>query len=104
MYEKALADQSWPTPEPAQVYYNLGLCYREMDQPQDAKLRWERCVALARGEEGPAAAVVLANLQLLEADPAPALDTLGKAVEKVRTPADWTNKLIDVGKAVNAFE
>jgi Tfp pilus assembly protein PilF len=107
LYALALADQRASIPEPAQVYYNLGLCYKEKGQREEAEKAWRRCLELARGEEAQAAGVVLAGLRLLEKDddaPAEALATLTGAVAGVNRPQDWTNKLVDLGTAVAAFE
>src|SRR5262249_38719167 len=35
LYQTTLTDSRASVPEPARVYYSLGLCYREMDQPKD---------------------------------------------------------------------
>src|SRR5207248_8127746 len=78
LYTKALANVKVPLPQPAQVYYNLGLCYRKLDQPKEAAEAWQKCAELARGEEGPAAAIVLADLRLLEPAPEKAVEALAR--------------------------
>jgi tetratricopeptide (TPR) repeat protein len=105
LYRTALADRRVALPEPAQVYYNLGLCYRKQDMPQEAANAWRECVKLARGAEAQAAALVLADLHLLEpAAPERALEMLEKAVAKIRTPADWDNPLIDLRRALAVYQ
>jgi tetratricopeptide (TPR) repeat protein len=104
LYQNTLADSRAPVPEPARIYYNLGLCYQKLDQPKDAANAWQECVKLASGEEGPAAALVLAELHLLENAHERALDALTTAVAKVRSPSDWHNPLTRKRKALEIFE
>jgi tetratricopeptide (TPR) repeat protein len=104
LYKAILADTRVPVPEPAWVYYNLGLCYREDKQPTDAANAWQECVKLASGEESQAAAMVLAELHMLENAHERALEELSKAVAKVRSPADWHNPLMPKRRAIPIFE
>jgi tetratricopeptide (TPR) repeat protein len=104
LYQTTLTDSRAAVPEPARVYYNLGLCYRVMDQPKDAANAWQECVKLASGEEGPAAGLVLAELHLLENAHERALEALTTAVAKVRSPSDWHNPLMQKRKALEIFE
>jgi tetratricopeptide (TPR) repeat protein len=107
LYQNVLADTRTSIPEPAKVYYNLGVCYERLDQPQDAAQAWQKCFQLARGAEGAAAAIVFARLRLL--DPAPdkaqeALEALNKAVEDVPSPKHWNNPLLDLKRAQGVYE
>jgi tetratricopeptide (TPR) repeat protein len=104
LYETALADTRVSVEEPARAHYNLGLCYRRLEQPHEAKRAWMDCVRLARGEEGPAAAVALAQMQLQDASPDKALESLTVALAQVRRPADWKNTLLDLARARQVFE
>jgi tetratricopeptide (TPR) repeat protein len=117
LYTNALADSRAQVPHLAQVYYNLGLCYYKLDQPQEAADEWQKCVRLARGDEGPAAAMVLAGLRLLEAAPdkalspdkaveagLAALEALNKAVEGITSAERWHNPLLDLARARDVFE
>jgi tetratricopeptide (TPR) repeat protein len=104
LYQSILADSRVPVPEPAWVYYNLGLCYRELDQPKDAANAWQECVKLASGEESQAAAMVLVELRLLENAHERALDELTRAVAKVHSPADWHNQFMPKRRAIPIFE
>ncbi len=104
LYTKALANVQVQLPQPAQIYYNLGLCYRKINQPQEAAEAWQKCADLARGEEGPAAAIVLADLRLLEPAPEKAVEALARAVDKVNGPQGWTNPLVDLARAREVFE
>src|SRR5262249_42185496 len=40
LYQTILGDKRFPVPDPSRVYYDLGLCYRRLDQPQDAVAAW----------------------------------------------------------------
>jgi tetratricopeptide (TPR) repeat protein len=104
LYQTALSDHRVPLPNPAQVYYNLGLCYRNREQPEEAAKAWQKCWDLAKGVEGQAAALVLADLHLLNNLPERALEMLTKAVTKIRTPADWNNPLIDLPRALAVYK
>jgi tetratricopeptide (TPR) repeat protein len=106
LYHEALAEQQRvPIPDLARVYYDLGLCYRQLEQPQEAAKAWQECMRLGKGEESPAAALVLADLHLLQsADYDRALDDLTAAVARVSSPGNWNNPLIDKTRALGAFE
>jgi tetratricopeptide (TPR) repeat protein len=107
LYTNALADSRASMPQPAQVHYNLGLCYFHLDQPLEAAGEWQKCIRLARGPEGPAAAIRFADLRLRDPDPdkgQEAVDALIKAVEDVPTSERWTNSLVDLDLAREVFE
>jgi TolA-binding protein len=121
LYNTALAltvtDARVSIPKPGRVYYNLGLCYYNLDQPLEAADAWQKCVKLARGAEGPAAAIVLADLRLLESLPdkaasaekaqeaaQAALTALKRAVENVTTAEQWKNPLVCLKRAREVFD
>jgi tetratricopeptide (TPR) repeat protein len=104
LYQTILGDNKAQVPERARVYYDLGLCYRELDERKSAANAWQECVKLASGEEGPAAALVLAELHLLDNAHERALEALTTAVARVRSPSDWHNPLLGKGKAIKIFE
>src|SRR5262249_16232203 len=70
----------------------------------EAMRAWAKCVELARGDEGPAAALLLADMQLQETPPDRAVESLTAALTQVRKPADWTNTLLDLGRARRVYE
>src|SRR5262249_21676195 len=90
--------------ERARVQYDLGLCYRLLEQDQEAARAWEDCRDKAGGPEGPAAALGLAELRLREPALERALKDLVRAVRARRTPADWNNPLVDLLRAQTLFE
>ncbi len=104
LYQTVLGDNKAQVPDPARVYYDLGWCYRELDERKSAANAWQECVKLATGEEGPAAALVLAELHLLDNAHERALESLTTAVARVHSPSDWHNPLLGRGKAIKSFE
>src|SRR5262249_44586250 len=66
LYKTALADSRVPVKDAAGVYFRLGICQRELNQPREAAESWKACVRLAGGDEGPAGALLLADVRLLE--------------------------------------
>jgi tetratricopeptide (TPR) repeat protein len=104
-WKDALEDRAAPPSDPARVLYYLGVCYRKMDQSADAARLWADCAQRGdAGEAGPAALVQLAELQLVDADPMPVLDTLSHAVRDVKNAEEWHNSLIDLDRLRDAFE
>jgi tetratricopeptide (TPR) repeat protein len=104
LYQEALADSRKPLREPAEVLYNLGLCYHKLEQAADAARVWEECLRDGRGDEAVAAALKLAEVRLNRATPEKALEALAAAVDKVHQPGDWTNPLVSLTDARTQFE
>jgi tetratricopeptide (TPR) repeat protein len=104
LYIDVLAKHKATLGDPATVHYNLGLCYRQLDQPREAAKELQECVTLSRGPEGQAAAVMLAEARLAEPALEPALEALTLSVARVNTLADWTNPLLPARDVGEAFE
>jgi tetratricopeptide (TPR) repeat protein len=104
LYREALPDDRAQPAERARVLYDLGFCHRALDQAPEAARAWEECVGKARGPEGPAAALGLAELRLREPALEKALENLTRAVGGVRTPAQWNNPLVALLPAQALFE
>jgi tetratricopeptide (TPR) repeat protein len=109
LWREVLADRHSPPTEPGPVLYQLGLCYRRLEQNADAARVWREC--LQRGPTGTvssqeaavAAALGLADVLLAEADPA-AVDLLERGVHNLRRPEDWKNSFLCLKKAQAIFE
>jgi tetratricopeptide (TPR) repeat protein len=109
LWKALLNDRRAPPAEPGKLRYNLGVCHRELDEPREAAAAWEECLRGSPGDEGPAAALALAELRLREggADGKGAersLEMMTRAVQRGRTAADWTNTLVDLPRARETFE
>jgi tetratricopeptide (TPR) repeat protein len=104
LYEAVLAKSKPLVPDPGQVYYNLGLCYRQQDQPHEAANKWQEALTLSRGPEGLAAAILLAEQRLNDAALEPAAEVLARAVLSINSSADWKNPLVDANRAREVFE
>src|SRR5262249_45442129 len=104
LYQAALADTRAAVEEPARVYYNLGVCYLRLKQPPEAMRAWSKACSLARGDEGPASALLLADLQLQDSAREQALEPLTTALAAGQKPADWKNPLLDLGRARRVYE
>jgi len=89
------------------VLYALGLCHVNGDghAVDKAAEAWKEALALG-GDEGQAAGLRLGELKLLgTSDDAKAgLEIWSVALEKIRTPSEYTNKLLDLTKARELFE
>jgi tetratricopeptide (TPR) repeat protein len=89
-----------------EVKYCLGQCYHNREQPDDkaAAQAWEQALEL-KGDSGRAAALCLAELYLSVtpdgalANPAAALDAYRHVLDKVKSPKDYRNTLIDLERA-----
>jgi tetratricopeptide (TPR) repeat protein len=106
LYEVALADNNRvPLPHPARAYYSLGLCYRQLDQPDAARAKWEECLRITRGGvEVQPAALELALLDSQGLHPEKALEALQTAVGEIQEPEQWTNPVVDLTRARQVFE
>jgi tetratricopeptide (TPR) repeat protein len=103
-WQAALADSRGAMPDAGVIRYNLGLCYRRLDNPLEAVRVWEECIQNNSGEESYAAALELAELHLQQGQGAKALERLEFALRTVRHPDDWDNKLLDHAQACELFE
>jgi tetratricopeptide (TPR) repeat protein len=114
LYEDAVADAKAPLPGSARprAFFDLGLCYRGMEQPAAAARNWAKCVEVGpNGPEAQAAALLLGEALLKWSgapDPdkaaAKGLRMLAQAVAGVRQPGDWSNPLADLARAREAFQ
>jgi tetratricopeptide (TPR) repeat protein len=106
LWRAILEDRRTTPPEPGKVLYNLGVCYRGLDEPDEAVRVWEECLRRGHGDESPAAALALADLRLAYADKGPerALELLGRGVERIQKPEEWKNSLVDLAHAREVFE
>lgn len=68
-------------PDDAEVHFNLGYVYTAMQQPDDAKVEYEKAVALAPDDPKMAPAYQNLGLTLLPKDPAAAVDPLQHAAD-----------------------
>src|SRR5262249_39095175 len=94
-----------PPREPARALYYLGICYLKQHLSADAAHAFAECAQRGdAGDTGAAAAIGLAELQLAEADPAPALDTLERVVRDFKEPGDWHNPLVDLDRVREVLE
>lgn len=104
LWRESLDHPDAPAADPGQALYYLGVCYRRLDRPADAALAWDECTRRSRGEEATAAALGLAELRLLEKDPAAALEHFEQAVRDVQGLGDWHNTLINLPQVRELFE
>jgi tetratricopeptide (TPR) repeat protein len=86
----------------ARILYNLGLCCLNHQPPsreKDATAAWQEVLILG-GEEAQAAALRLGEMKLFAGqNQAAALPLFSRALEKVCTPAEYKNSLVDLRKA-----
>jgi tetratricopeptide (TPR) repeat protein len=103
-WKQTLEDRSGIIPESVVPLYNLGICYRNLERPADAARAWEQVLSQGRGDEGPAAALGLAELRLVESNPQTALEAFARAVRDVKAPEEWNNSFWDLARTRNLFE
>ena len=104
LYVLVLNETSVPLPEPAVIHYNRGVCYRQLGQVIEAVKAWRMCLKEAFGPEVQAAALSLADLQITEPSPEPAVEMLALAVSRVDSPTAWANPHIDLARARDICE
>lgn len=104
LWQEAAADTREPRTNRARIYFNLGYCYRRLDQPADAVRAWEDCLQSGKGPEQQAAGVLLAELQLQEKAGEKALETFTGCLRDVTQPGDWKNDLMSISRPVELSE
>lgn len=105
VWREVLDDAQAPPRDREVVLYHFGLCLRNGDRKDEALRAWEECLRRdPAGEEGPAAALGVAELRLREPQVEPALTAFERAVRDVKGPGDWHNALVTVERAREAFE
>jgi tetratricopeptide (TPR) repeat protein len=87
----------------ARILYNLGLCYRQAGRLREAMAAWER-VRPYGGDYAQASALGLADLRVQADTPAAAIEAFAWVVNKIASPADYHNTLIDLATARTTFE
>jgi tetratricopeptide (TPR) repeat protein len=105
LWQEVLTNPLEPAASRARVLFVLGRCYRKLDPPDDAgaTATWEQA-AQAGGHEAQAASLSLAELRLTGPSPAAALEDFTRALEKVRSPADLRNPLLDINQVRELLE
>jgi tetratricopeptide (TPR) repeat protein len=105
VWRDILDEPAAPPPDRSAVLYHLGLCEQSAGRKEQALAAWEDCLrADAAGDEGPAAALGVADLRAGEKQFDPALAALGRAVRDVKEPGDWHNALAPLPRAREVFE
>jgi TolA-binding protein len=104
LWQAVLDDKRVPVTEAVGVLYNLGVCYRRMEQNGPAAKAWNDCMSRSQGEEAQAAALSLAELRLHEANPEKGVVLLAEAVAKIRKADDWKNSLMSLVNVRELFE
>jgi tetratricopeptide (TPR) repeat protein len=105
-WNELLTDPSSVPGGKGRIYYNLGLCCLNFDQPiheKEAIAAWQEAL-LYGAEDAQAAALRLGELRLYSSNSKSALEFFARALDKVSAPADFKNALIDVHKARELME
>jgi tetratricopeptide (TPR) repeat protein len=104
--QELLADPTALPNHPGRAWYNLGLCNVNFEPPtheKQAVAAWNEAL-LYGGDEAQAAAMQLGELRLYSGNSKSALEMFNKALEKVCTPADYKNTLVESRKARELLE
>jgi tetratricopeptide (TPR) repeat protein len=103
LWQAALADPRYHVPDRAAALYQLGVCCRRTDQPEDAARAWEECRRTAAGPEGAAAALALAELRA-DDHPEQAAELLAAVAAAPPAPPDGAGPSADPARARELFE
>lgn len=93
--------------ERGRFLYNLGLCYRQMEETDQAVLAWQAAMEEGQGPDAAASALALAELRLFSSKPQvvqAALEAFQRAVRDVQKPEDWSSTLLELNRAREIFE
>jgi tetratricopeptide (TPR) repeat protein len=105
LWREVLDDRRSPPPDRGAVLYHLGLCLHRAGARDEALRTWDECLNQGgAGEEGPAAALGVADLRLRDGQFEAALAALGLAVREVKAPGDWHSALVPLPQAREVFE
>jgi tetratricopeptide (TPR) repeat protein len=106
VWRDILDDSSAPPQDRQAVLYHLGLCLRNDGAHKDeAREAWKKCLALGgTGDEGPAAALRVAELCLRTGQAKDAVAAFERAVGDVKEPGGWHNALVPLPQGREAFE
>jgi len=103
-WDKALSDPPESLAERGLILYQLGLCYRRMEQLDQAARVWEECYTRHPGEQAQAAAVALADLYLQQGKNDKGLELLAVVGSSVPNPEAWKNSLIALAQVREVFD
>ena len=91
----SVVDEAGPPTQKGLILYNLGVCYRELDQPGEAVKAWEQCLnGAGDADESAASALALADLALQDNSIDKALALYARVVAKIPAPEAWQNSLV----------
>ena len=103
LWEEMLKEAPEEAPEAGRVLYYLGVCYRRLERTRDAARVWEQALK-EDAASSQAAALGLAELQLLGPKPGSALEYYNRALDKVTGPSDFHNPLLDLAEVRRQVE
>ena len=102
-YEIALPNL--PPAEASLARFYLGMCYRNLDNSDAAIKNWTECQRTAKGPEGLASSLALAEAYLGDpADHAKAAEVLGRAAATAQEEAKWTNPFLTFAQFRDVFD
>lgn len=103
LWQDILADRRRPPTQPGPVLYQLGVCFRRLEQFADAARVWGDCIKRGDPKSATAASLGLAGVLLIQGKP-DAVAAYEQAVRDVRRPEEWDGALVDLKQARTAFE
>lgn len=98
LWEAVLADSKHSPKDRGRILCFLGICYRELQQDEDAIRVWEAALAY-EGEVGQAAAFALAEIKLIGPEPAAAFSYYERALKDVASADNYRNALVGLKEA-----
>jgi TolA-binding protein len=107
LWQELLPDCSEIMGDKGRILYSIGLCYYRSDSPdyEAAQKAWQETRVLG-GDFGQAANIRLAEILLFgpKTDAGAAFTYLNDALKHVRSPAEYLNKVLDVGQVRELFQ
>jgi tetratricopeptide (TPR) repeat protein len=104
-WQAVLRDPGTAAGDRGQILYYLGLCYRNLEQPDEAAAAraWAEAVR-AGGDSGRAAALCVGELHMFAGCAGKALEAFARALDGLSDPGDYQSPLIPLDKARDKIE
>ncbi|MFL5241570.1 MAG: hypothetical protein ACJ8FY_05635 [Gemmataceae bacterium] len=111
LWQESLAEKKVAPQHPELIFYNLGICQRQLDHYKEAGQSWENCIHAGPGSEAAsAAALLLGDLRLgklaLEdkGQARKAIDSYALALQTISDASQWNNSLLSLARCRSAFD
>jgi len=111
LWQETLAEKKVAPQHPELLFYNLGICQRQLDHYKEAGQSWENCIRASPGSEAAsAAALLLGDLRLGKLaiqdkrQARKAIDSYALALHTVSDASQWNNSLLSLARCRSALD